>query len=68
MGLIITTIDNREHAALNELLAQGTLRPIIDRVMPLDQINDALQYSHSGHATGKIVIEVATTSADQNAH
>lgn len=53
---------------LSELLAQGTLRPIIDRVMPLDQINDALQYSHSGHATGKIVIEVATTSADQNAH
>lgn len=37
---------------------QGVLRPVIDRVLPLDQAKEALAYVESGRAVGKVVIEV----------
>jgi NADPH:quinone reductase-like Zn-dependent oxidoreductase len=45
----------REIAALVE---NGTIRPVIDRVFPLSAVQDALAYSESGRATGKVVIRV----------
>jgi NADPH:quinone reductase-like Zn-dependent oxidoreductase len=32
---------------------------VIDRVFPLQAVKDALAYSESGRATGKVVIKVA---------
>jgi len=45
--------------ALNELVAAGKLKPVIDRRYPLHQTADALRYLGEGHARGKIVIDVA---------
>ena len=36
----------------------GSLRPVIDKVFPLEQVREALAYSEAGHATGKVVVEV----------
>jgi len=36
----------------------GRIRVIIDRVYPLDQIREALAYSESGRAKGKVVLKV----------
>jgi NADPH:quinone reductase-like Zn-dependent oxidoreductase len=43
---------------LNELVAAGKLKPVIDRRYPLHQTVDALRYLGEGHARGKIVIDV----------
>lgn len=43
---------------LNELVATGKLKPVIDRRYPLHQTADALRYLGEGHARGKIVIDV----------
>jgi Zn-dependent alcohol dehydrogenases len=43
---------------LRQLIEQGVIKPVIDRIIPLTDINDALEYSHSGHATGKIIISI----------
>ncbi|USZ60897.1 zinc-binding dehydrogenase [Lactiplantibacillus plantarum] len=40
------------------LIEQDVIKPVIDRIIPLTDINDALEYSHSGHATGKIIISI----------
>jgi NADPH:quinone reductase-like Zn-dependent oxidoreductase len=45
----------REIAALVE---NGTIRPVIDRVFPLQEVREALAYSESGRVTGKVVIKV----------
>ncbi len=44
---------------LNELVAAGKVKPVVDRRYPLSQTADALRYLGEGHARGKIVIDVA---------
>ena len=39
-----------------KLVETGDIKPVIDKIFPLDRVNDALAYSESGRATGKVVI------------
>ncbi len=41
------------------LIKEEKLRPLIDRVYPLEEIAAAHAYSETGHARGKIVIKIA---------
>ena len=43
---------------LNDLIAAGKLKPVIDRRYPLHQTADALRYLGEGHTRGKIVIDL----------
>lgn len=43
---------------LQQLLAAGTIRSVIDRRYELSQVAEALRYLGEGHARGKIVITV----------
>lgn len=45
-------------ATLAQLLQSGELRPVIDRTWPLEQVAEAIRYSESGRARGKIIITV----------
>jgi len=38
--------------------SMGRIKVVIDKVFPLDQIKDALAYSQTGRARGKIVLKV----------
>ncbi|HEX9049288.1 MAG TPA: zinc-binding dehydrogenase [Anaeromyxobacter sp.] len=52
----------REGARLRELarlVDQGKLRPIVDAVLPLEQVGEAHRRLDSGHGRGKIVLRVA---------
>jgi NADPH:quinone reductase-like Zn-dependent oxidoreductase len=42
---------------MKALVFNGTLRPVIDRVMPLDQGRDAMAILERGEQFGKIVLE-----------
>jgi NADPH:quinone reductase-like Zn-dependent oxidoreductase len=46
-------------ATLKELIAAGSVKPVIDRTYPLAEIVDALRWVADGHARGKVVITVA---------
>ena len=43
---------------LPALIEAGAIRPIIDRVFPFEETNEALAYSETGRAKGKIVIKI----------
>ena len=40
------------------LIESGTIRPVVDRVFPFTQTNEALAYVETGRAKGKVVIAV----------
>ncbi|MCA1594934.1 MAG: NAD(P)H-quinone oxidoreductase [Chloroflexi bacterium] len=50
----------RGAAVIVEGLANGTLRPVLDRVFPLEQAADAHRYMESGGNFGKIVLSTGT--------
>jgi NADPH:quinone reductase-like Zn-dependent oxidoreductase len=45
-------------ATLKELIAAGSVKPVIDRSYPLTEVVDALSWVAEGHARGKVVITV----------
>jgi NADPH:quinone reductase-like Zn-dependent oxidoreductase len=48
-----------ELAELGALVNQGAIKPIVDKVFPLEAATDAISYVESGRAVGKVVIRVA---------
>ena len=43
---------------ITSLLESGVIRPVVDRVFPFAQTNEALAYVETGRAKGKVVIKV----------
>ena len=43
---------------ITSLINAGAIRPVIDRIFPFDETNDALAYVESGRAKGKVVIKI----------
>lgn len=48
-----------ELAELVQLIVDGKLEPVVDRVFPFAEIGDAMAYLESGRAKGKIVLRIA---------
>ncbi|WP_217577884.1 NADP-dependent oxidoreductase [Mesorhizobium sp. GbtcB19] len=43
---------------ITPLLESGTIRPVIDRIFPFEETNEALAFVEKGRAKGKVVIKV----------
>ena len=50
--------DGEQLRQIAALVEAGTIKPVIDKVFPLQQVREALAYSESGRATGKVVLQV----------
>jgi NADPH:quinone reductase-like Zn-dependent oxidoreductase len=50
--------DGEQLREITRLVESGAITPVVDRVFPLEEVRDALAYSESGRATGKVVINV----------
>ncbi len=51
-----TMSNRREFARVSRLVIGGRIRPVVDRVFPLDRALDALQRLESGEHFGKVVV------------
>jgi alcohol dehydrogenase len=43
---------------ISSLVESGVIRPVVDRVFPLSDANEALAYVETGRAKGKVVVKV----------
>jgi NADPH:quinone reductase-like Zn-dependent oxidoreductase len=56
--MILARFKKEDLETLAGLMRTGTVKPVIDRRFSLDELPDAIRYSESGRARGKIIIEV----------
>jgi NADPH:quinone reductase-like Zn-dependent oxidoreductase len=53
------TAEKREYLdVLHAIIAQGNLKPVIDRTYPLEQVAEAHRYVDAGHKKGNVAITV----------
>jgi alcohol dehydrogenase len=57
VGSRYVALDELERAV--RLVADGRIRPVIDRVLPLEDANDALTALEDGDVVGRVVLDVA---------
>lgn len=50
--------DREDHVKMLDLIATGKLTPVIDRVVPMTDIRDAMRDLHDRKIIGKVVLEV----------
>ena len=67
MCFFIAKLIQKDLVFLKELLESGKIKPVIDKRFPLSKVADALLYLQQGHAQGKIVINIQSNGATQNA-
>ncbi len=60
--------DTREHAeALADMIADGQLRPVIDRVYPMEEVHAAYAHVEGRHRRGAVVLDIAGTAERDSA-
>ncbi|HEX6964389.1 MAG TPA: zinc-dependent alcohol dehydrogenase family protein [Gemmatimonadaceae bacterium] len=57
---IFLTRERERLEELTRLIERGQVRPLVDEVLPLEQVRKAHERLDSGHGKGKIVLRVAT--------
>ena len=50
--------DGKQLGQITKLIEVGVIKPVIDKVFPFEQTNDALSYVETGRSKGKVVIKV----------
>ena len=43
---------------ITRLIEFGVIKPVIDKVFPFEQTNEAMAYVETGHAKGKVVVKL----------
>jgi NADPH:quinone reductase-like Zn-dependent oxidoreductase len=56
MGMMLGDINPKDLTLLGDLIQDGKVKPVIDRVYPLSQVPEAIGYLEQGHARGKVII------------
>ncbi|MGU3376421.1 NADP-dependent oxidoreductase [Chryseobacterium sp. M5A1_1a] len=57
-SFLFMTANGKQLSEIALLVESGAIRPVIDRVFPFEEINQALEYVESGRAKGKVVVKL----------
>jgi NADPH:quinone reductase-like Zn-dependent oxidoreductase len=62
LGMLNPNEDESDLEVMKDLIETGKVTPVIDRQYKFDEIPEAIRYLETGHARGKIVISINTSS------
>jgi D-arabinose 1-dehydrogenase-like Zn-dependent alcohol dehydrogenase len=57
--MMMAKVSQSDLKALADLMQSGTVRTVIDRTYPLDEVREAVRYLETGRARGKVIVTVA---------
>lgn len=58
MGMCLASLNPEDLTTLRDLMAAGTVTPVIDREFKLSEVPEAIRYLETGRARGKVVVVV----------
>jgi NADPH:quinone reductase-like Zn-dependent oxidoreductase len=59
MSMVMASVNKKsDYAVMSELMQSGKVTPFVDQHYPMDKIQDAMRYLETGHARGKVVIDI----------
>ncbi len=50
--------NGKQLSEIGRLIETGVIRPVVDKVFPFEQMNEAMSYVSSGRAKGKVIVKV----------
>jgi NADPH:quinone reductase-like Zn-dependent oxidoreductase len=50
--------NGKQLSEIGKLIEKEVIRPVIDKVFPFEQMNDAMSYVSSGRAKGKVIVKI----------
>ncbi|MBP6558388.1 MAG: NADP-dependent oxidoreductase [Flavobacterium sp.] len=50
--------EGKQLGQITQLIEDGTIKPVIDKVFPFEQTNEAMSYVETGRSKGKVVVKV----------
>ena len=50
--------DGKQLQEISKLIKQQVIRPVVDKVFPFNQLNEAMEYVETGRAKGKVVLKI----------
>jgi NADPH:quinone reductase-like Zn-dependent oxidoreductase len=62
---MLASITRADLEELGRLVDDGSVRPVIDRIVPFADVPDAVRHVETRRARGKVVVEIATPSPGQ---
>jgi NADPH:quinone reductase-like Zn-dependent oxidoreductase len=65
LGIIQAKPRGGDLEKINALIEAGKIRPVVEKVFPLDQIAEAHRLSEQGHVRGKLVVSVILSTAGE---
>jgi alcohol dehydrogenase len=57
--VILVRSRRKDLEQISQWVEQGSIKPVIDRVMPLDQLREAQEFIATKRARGKVVLAIA---------
>jgi NADPH:quinone reductase-like Zn-dependent oxidoreductase len=55
---LMAKLDSKDLNVIGALIAEGKVKPVIDRRYRLSEVPTAVSYLEEGHARGKVIIEI----------
>lgn len=50
--------EGKQLSQITKLIEAGVIKPVIDKVFPFEQINEAMSYVETGRSKGKVVVKI----------
>ncbi|EJL71501.1 NADP-dependent oxidoreductase [Chryseobacterium populi] len=57
-SFLFMAANGKQLSEIASLVESGTIRPVIDKIFPFEEMNQALEYVESGRTKGKVVVKL----------